>query len=121
MSSRDLDAIRRLFADAGCHRLLVKAPLAENDNSKNQVYFGPDFDALNLIPNKGVRPDPDNSTLKAALDFEWLDSDGGRHPAPNAQLVLYPQYPEVRFSGFLRGCHGGPNDLMGARIELRPL
>jgi hypothetical protein len=120
MATPDLSAIRRLFADAGCHRLLAK-PLAENDNSKNQVYFGPDFVALNLIPNRGVRPDGGNKTLKAALDFEWLDAEGGRHPAPRAQLVLYPQYPEVRFSGFLLGCRGGPNAVMAPRLLNRVL
>jgi hypothetical protein len=48
--------LQGLFADAGCDRLYAK-PLAENDNSKNQVYFGPGFEALNLFPNQGIAPD----------------------------------------------------------------
>ena len=32
--------VTALFVRAGCESLYAK-PLAENDNSKNQVYFGP--------------------------------------------------------------------------------
>ena len=41
--------------------------------------------------------------------------------APNAQLILYPQYPEVRFSGFLKGCVAAPSDLMAGRMAGRIL
>ena len=30
-----------------------------------------------------------------------MGDTGTEHPAPFAKLILYPQYPEVRFSGFL--------------------
>ncbi len=36
-----------------------------------------------------------------------------------AQLILYPKYPEVRFSGFLQGCKAGPGALMADRQRAR--
>ena len=113
----NLAQLKALFRDAGCVKLYAK-PLAENDNSKNQVYFGPGFEALNLFPNEGVFPDssPRNRTFKAKLRFGWLKEDGRVANAPRAQLILYPQYPEVRMSGFLSGCRGeAPSELMAGR------
>lgn len=117
-----LDELRSLYARVGCTRLYAK-PLAENDNSKNQIYFGPDFTALTLFPTKEVRPDssPKNLIYKAALDFGWLSDAGGVSPAHGAQLILYPQYPEVRFSGFLKGSAGAPNELLNQRLVGRIL
>ena len=43
-----LGELTDLFARVGCTQLYAK-PLAPNDNSKNQVYFGPNFQALNLF------------------------------------------------------------------------
>ncbi|HEY6162744.1 MAG TPA: MvaI/BcnI family restriction endonuclease, partial [Bacteroidia bacterium] len=40
---------------------------------------------------------------------------------PHSQLILYPKYPEVRFSGFLLGCENAPSDLMTKRIPNRLL
>lgn len=118
----DLCQLKSLFVEAGCTGLYAK-PLAENDNSKNQIYFGPDFQALNLFPNTGIFPDrsPKNATFKAKLNFGWLLSTAAVADAPGAQLILYPQYPEVRFSGFLRGCRAAPSDLLTARLPGRIL
>ncbi len=116
-----LGRLQAIFARAGAKKLFAK-PLAENDNSKNQVYFGPDFEALNLFPTEGVFPDgPKNSIFKAKLGFGWLAKDGSVAPAPGAQLILYPQYPEVRFSGFLRGCAAAPSSLLAGRMNGRIL
>ena len=114
--------LKSLFVKVGCTKLYAK-PLAENDNSKNQVYFGPGFHALNLFPNAGIYPDssPKNPIFKAKLNFGWLLENGLVAEAPNAQLILYPQYPEVRFSGFLKGCKVAPSDLMTGRIKGRVL
>jgi hypothetical protein len=118
----NLTQLKEMFAGTKCTKLYAK-PLAPNDNSKNQVYFGPGFDALNLFPNKGVRPEPNARTpmFKASVDFGWLFLTGHVSPAPGAQLILYPQYPEVRFSGFLKGCAHAPSDLMASRLEGRIL
>jgi len=111
-----------LFANAGCERLYAK-PLAENDNSKNQVYFGPGFEALNLFPTEEIVSDSSrkNPIFKAKLDFGWLLSNGEIAKAPGSQLILYPQYPEVRFSGFLQGCSDRPSELMASRKSGRVL
>lgn len=114
--------LKSLFVKVGCTKLYAK-PLAENDNSKNQVYFGLGFHALNLFPNAGIYPDssPKNPIFKAKLNFGWLLENGLVAGAPNAQLILYPQYPEVRFSGFLKGCKVAPSDLMAGRMKGRVL
>lgn len=118
----NLTQLKTLFVQAGCVTLYAK-PLAENDNSKNQVYFGPGFQALNLFPNAGIVPDSStkNPIFKARLRFGWLLPNGQVADAPSAQLILYPQYPEVRFSGFLKGCKVAPSDLMAGRVKGRLL
>lgn len=107
-----------IMGDKGCTRLYVKN-LAPNDNTKNQPYFGSDFESINIIPTQNIYVDEGThgKTFKARLDFYWLDEDGKAWEAPEAKLILYPQYPEVRFSGFLLGCnpHKRPSDLFRPR------
>jgi len=100
----------------GVRRLLAKR-LAENDNSKNQIYLGSGFEALNLLPFGDIYEDSSekNQIFKAALNFRWLLPDGSHSNAPNAQLILYPQYPEVRMSGFLKGSKNSPSDRLTVR------
>ena len=99
--------------DAKGVKTLYMKPLAENDNSKNQVYLGPDFSSILILPHKGVLADKNN--FKAKVDFYWLNEYKDINPAPYAQLILYPDYPEVRFSGFLKGAQDPPSDLMNGR------
>jgi MvaI/BcnI restriction endonuclease family protein len=111
----NLDRLKQLMRASGVTQLYLKR-LAENDNSKNQVYLGPDFTALNVLPTGELIGDAEKpNLLKAAVNFSWLTSTGEIAVAPHAQLILYPQYPEVRFSGFLRGCRSAPNDVMTVR------
>lgn len=109
-----LSTLLQLMADHGCRQVLAKN-LSENDNSKNQVYFGSSFDSLNLLPVKEIRAETGKLQFKASLDFFWLDAHGQISQAPGAQLILYPQYPEVRFSGFLKGSRYKPSSLMASR------
>lgn len=97
--------------------------LAANDNSKNQIYFGPGFGALNLFPNKGpvLNAEAKTPNYKAALNFYWLKATGQINQAPGAQLILYPDYPEVRFSGFLQRTVDAPNELLASRLPDRVL
>jgi hypothetical protein len=103
----------------GAVRILAKR-LSPNDNSKNQVYLGGDFSALNIIPHSNIRTDHDNvagsrrDRGKADISFSWIDPEG-RYAAPFAQLILYPKYPEVRLSGFLKGCQNPPSKIMAVR------
>ena len=113
------------MAAHGAARFYAKH-LAPNDNSKNQVYLGGGFGALNIIPHGPVERDETSRAgsvrdrAKAMVRFFWLD-DEGMAPAPDAQLILYPKYPEVRMSGFLRGAERAPNPLMRSRDEGRVL
>ena len=123
-----LAQLQGLMRAQGVARLFAKK-LAANDNSKNQPYFGGDFGVLNILPaGKPVAVATGSREkkpiFKAALRFGWLSEDGNAYPAPNAQLILYPQYPEVRFSGYLHGAdrQHRPSDLMGmTRLEGRVL
>jgi hypothetical protein len=115
----------RMMVAQGVQRLYAKV-LAANDNSKNQPYFGGDFTVLNILPtcqpvasSTGTHASP---IFKASLNFGWLSETGHVCPAPHAKLILYPQYPEVRFSGYLLGCAEGPSREMGeTRVPNRVL
>jgi hypothetical protein len=114
-----------LMRHHGAQRIYVKK-LAPNDNSKNQVYLGGGFGALNIIPHgeiitdKSPIADAKRERPKAKVDFWWADGEG-IHAAPDAQLILYPDYPEVRMSGFLKGCRAAPSEIMAVRDEGRLL
>lgn len=113
------------MAAHGAERFYAKR-LAPNDNSKNQVYLGGGFSALNIIPHGPIEDDVSNiagsvrDRAKASVRFFWLDEQG-LSPAPNAQLILYPKYPEVRMSGFLLRAERAPSELMRSRDEGRVL
>jgi hypothetical protein len=105
----DLNSLLERFRALGCTLILCK-PLSENDNSKQQIYVGASFDALNALPYDTVttctgvkRPN-----FKARVRLKWI-SAFHEAEAPGAQLILYPDYPEVRLSGFLRGCKMAPS------------
>lgn len=120
----NLEKLKSLFIDNGCHEIYVKK-LAPNDNSKNQVYLGGSFELLNIFPNRGIIAESpglwERERFKASLAFAWLDDEGNLFPAPQSQLILYPKYPEVRFSGFLAKCEKAPSELMTQRIADRLL
>lgn len=119
---RDLKSLLRMFFEKGGRRFFLKY-LAENDNSKNQVYFGSNFEALNILPFGQLYAERKNTNpiFKANVKFAWLNGNGAEYDAPNSRLILYPQYPEVRFSGFLLGCANPPSSLMAERISGRIL
>lgn len=109
----------------GATRFYAKK-LAANDNSKNQIYLGGNFSALNIIPYKAIYTDGNDiagskrDRAKADVSFFWVDEEG-KYPAPATQLILYPKYPEVRMSGFLKGCPKAPSEIMRVREENRIL
>lgn len=122
----ELPRLLALMAARGVDRVLIKS-LAANDNSKQQVYAGPGFEALNIFPNGGIaetreeRGGAVRPRFVAPVRFSWLLNNGEASPAPDAKLILYPRYPEVRFSGFLRGAAGAPTDVMTSREPGRVL
>lgn len=120
----NLKNLKLLFADNGCNKIYIKK-LSPNDNSKNQVYFGGSFEILNILPISEIKTeeagDWNKERFKATINFSWITDEGCLFPAPNAQLILYPKYPEVRFSGFLSKCDKPPSELMSQRLADRLL
>jgi hypothetical protein len=114
-----------LMTHHGATRVYAKK-LSPNDNSKNQIYLGGDFSALNIIPHQEVVTDDNEiagskrDRAKAGVKLFWIDSEG-KYPAPDARLILYPKYPEVRMSGFLKGCSRAPSHIMASRDGGRTL
>lgn len=114
-----LDQLKRIMIAAGAKKLYFKY-MAPNDNSKNQIYLGGNFDILNIIPFGEIKVDSTISQsgrdrMKAELVYYWIDAEGRLSLAPHAQLILYPKYPEVRMSGFLSGCEYAPSEYMTSR------
>lgn len=126
-STMDINDLRRHYEREGCRTLLVKE-LAPNDNTKNQIYLGGDFTAINLLPFSSITSDASDKAhskrdrLKADIRFRWLT---GPADCMNANLILYPKYPEVRLSGVLGRSRGlspeKQKDLMNSRDEGRLL
>jgi hypothetical protein len=109
----------------GASRFFAKK-LAPNDNSKNQFYLGGGFGSLSVLPHGEIVPDSSEKAgsvrdrAKARLSFFWLHSEG-LCPAPDAQLILYPKYPEVRLSGLLSRSPKAPSPVLASRDEGRML
>lgn len=101
-----------LFESFGVTRVVYKH-LAPNDNSKNQPYLAGHFSDLSFMPTgemtafsstSGKTKDPKRQVrYQAALNLSWVSAEGTEYPAPAAKLIYYPQFPEVRLSGFLQG------------------
>ena len=120
MNSGNFEELGKFLQSLGVTRAFFK-PLSENDNSKNQIYFGSSFQVLQQIPFGKIIEYPEIKTpnYKANVNFWWVNNSGQTSPAPNTQLILYPKYPEVRLSGFLSNCPTAPRDHLQpiSRIE----
>ncbi|WWW36389.1 MvaI/BcnI family restriction endonuclease [Stenotrophomonas rhizophila] len=108
-------AVAMLVANGAIEILYKELP--QNANSKNQVYLAPDLSDLSRIPSDSVVAHSSYSTktgqnepvFHASLDMHWVTSTGQTSRAPEAKLIFYPQYPEVRMSGFLKGARYAPS------------
>lgn len=122
LKKMDLSKLKSIFRSRGCSEIYLKK-LSPNDNSKNQVYLGGSFEVLNIFPISNITTaevgDWKKERFKASLNFYWAQNDGTFTHAPNAQLILYPKYPEVRFSGFLLGAENAPSKIMRERTPGR--
>ena len=120
----ELEVLKNIFRTNGCSQIYIKH-LSPNDNSKNQVYLAGSFDVLNIFPISEIVSDGSGDwareRFKATLNFYWITEDKTLALAPQAQLILYPKYPEVRFSGFLYRCQNPPSELMTQRLQNRIL
>jgi hypothetical protein len=118
LSEIDLATVFTMFSANGVTEILYKV-LPKNANSKNQVYLASDLSQLGKIPSGEVtshlstseKNGKQEAVFRSALDFRWLDQNGQQYPAPGAKLIFYPQYPEVRLSGFLQGSKYAPTSL----------
>ncbi len=110
MSFTSLESLLRCFKNAGVRSVFAKL-LAENDNSKQQIYLGNSFEVLGQLPFTAIKEESGGRrhNFKAAINLQWIDASGNTERAAGAQLILYPDYPEVRLSGFLRGCSLAPS------------
>ncbi|MCW8470643.1 MvaI/BcnI restriction endonuclease family protein [Fluoribacter gormanii] len=110
-----LDKIIKILRGFGANKIYAKK-LAPNDNSKNQPYLGADLTDISFIPTGEIVASETTSNkpsvskdnkrrikYQVSLKMIWFDAEGKIYPAPNARLIYYPQYPEVRLSGFLMG------------------
>lgn len=107
----------------------IKHLSPSQDNEKNQIYLGGGLDGVtNLFPAQiSIRSQSESTAkrrsaagqpkIEALLDFAWLDSSGSRHDAPTTRIIDYFQYPEVRMSGFLKGCPEAPDALRRDRVR----
>ncbi len=114
-----------LFSDNNCETVYVKR-LVRNNNSKQQIYVAQgDTRVLNVFPLKDFKSvlnsNAKKETFHAACNFSWLDGSGNKFVAPNAKFILYPKYPEVRFSGFIQGCKKAPSEILNNLTEGRLL
>ena len=109
MSFATVQILASCMVQHGATRLYAKE-LAPNDNTKNQIYLGPSFEVLQLIPfgeiiASTIAPE---KVLQASVSLDWIDETGESAPASRTKFILYPQYPEVRLSGFVMGCRHAP-------------
>jgi len=118
------DNLKKIFIANGCEKVYIKT-LAANDISKSQVYLSGSYDVLNIFPISEITTDSSgdwkSQRFKANLNFAWVTEDGDISHAPNTKFILYPKYPEVRFSGFLQGSNNAPSKLMNERLPGRLL
>lgn len=114
----DIQQVHDLLTRAGAESIWVKR-LVPNNNSKQQIFLGNDPSDLAFLPlGTPWYTDPKSQKKKAGplliripVPWRWVTPDG-EFDAPNANMCFYPQYPEVRFSGFLKGCKEGPSELL---------
>jgi len=104
-----LKNVVNIFQSQGVSQIYIKK-LSPNDNSKNQPYFGSHLTDLPFLPTGEIIASVSDSKkiskrkikYQAPINLSWIDANGSIYPAPHAKLIYYPQYPEVRFSGFLQ-------------------
>jgi MvaI/BcnI restriction endonuclease family len=109
---KQLETLITCLTELGAKRIYCKA-LAENDNSKQQIYLGGSFEVLKQLVFGEITSHPalKQPNYKAPVPLFWINSKGQSEQAIGSQLILYPKYPEIRLSGFLKGCTIAPSSL----------
>lgn len=122
-------AIEHLRAQ-GAHTLIAKV-LPRQDNDKNQIYVsggssGADGDDPVEVQGRGSfaflqavsaessaviesdAPTPNGGPKRHRIRLDWVDDAGDAFSAPEAKLIEYPQYAELRMSGLKAGAVWAP-------------
>lgn len=123
-SGMTLARLLGLMGDLHVDRVLAKT-LSANDNSKQQIYVSPGFSGLNILPTGELVQAPKRRgsgvITYAPVNLSWVNDRGEVARAPETKLILYPQYPEVRLSGFLERARFRPSALLTSRQPGRVL
>lgn len=114
-----IEQVRTEFVAAGAKTVWAKI-MGWNNNSKNQVWLAGDPSDLSFLPlgaptyaeGKSKKKKAGPLVAQIPVSWRWIVPGEGYFAAPDTKLCYYPQYPEVRLSGFLRGCRMAPNMLM---------
>lgn len=121
----ELTEIKSWFQELGCTSLFVKE-LAWNHDSKRQIYLATDLSPFNQFPNRMdlAPPNPPsiadskkpkakgNARIFGSLNLSWLSPDLSLDRVKHGKLIFYPQYPETRLSGFLKGTKTIPSQYL---------
>ena len=121
-SFQSVERLLAAFRHAGCDEVLVKPLAKQQDNEKNQIYLGQNMTMVSYFPGNVClranstsiakhRSEPGKAIVSLELDFYWLWPSGEASVAPNASIIEYAQYPEVRLSGFSANCSRSPQAL----------
>ena len=126
----EIEDVMCLFRRHGVTVVYSKEMAPKQDNDKNQIYLG---DSLNEVSNifpieideRGIsssRTKPGSKfgmpITQARFNFCWMDRAGSLFPAPEAKIIYYFQFPEIRLSGFLSGCNNA-SDALRRRFQTR--
>jgi hypothetical protein len=120
---RAVEQVKSLFRRHGVSVVYCKLLAIKQDNDKNQIYLGKGFNSVsNVLPievrQRGWsesrtkrRSNRGEHIFEGRLNFHWMDRGGNLYHAPEARIIDYFQYPEIRLSGFLKGCASPPDSL----------
>lgn len=117
---QSLSGLMKAMRDAGVARLFFKI-LVKNNNDKQQIYIATDMVKIGFLPtgkaeaarSRSTKKNPKGTAIfRTDMPLYWLNNDGALYAAPGTKLIFYPQYPEVRISGFLENCDCAPTELL---------
>ena len=115
---RALQLVCSVLMERGCSHIFAKVLAARQDNEKNGVLLGSSPELMELMSGSALSGSNGSSTKNGGLtviksksvSWAWI-SEGIVGRAPNAKLIFYPQYPELRLSGFMSSCTAAPDAL----------
>jgi len=127
--ANSVEEIRSMMVSLGVTEAVLKM-LPKNANDKNQIYIASDFGLLYdlfsiTLAERGAsisetknKSEPGRSILEGVFDsFFWVQPSGAMVEAKRVKVIVYPQYPEARLSGFQTVHNSMPQSLSIAFIK----